>query len=155
MLFRSHNIYSVIYSWKNDNFFEINEDIVKYSKYVGRHFELGKNDCYSLISDFYKNEYNIILKNYFRDDKTFNEEPDIINKHYKEEGFDKINIKDIKIGDAIVFGMTRTSVHIGIYIGRNMFLHHERDKYSTVTKLNSGWENRIVFCARHKDMHEK
>jgi proteasome lid subunit RPN8/RPN11 len=146
-----HKMYSVVYSYENDTFVEINEGAIKYAKYIGRPFELGKQDCYSLIMDFYKQEYGIILNNYFRDDKKFEQEPDIIRNNYQKEGFEEIKVEDLQIGDAIVFGLVKTSPHVGIFIGNNLFLHHERAKYSTAQVLTSVWKNKIVFCARHKN----
>lgn len=146
-----HKIYSVVYSYENDTFVEINEDAIKYAKYIGRPFKFGNNDCYSLVRDFYEREYKILLGDYVRDDKTFKDFPDIIRDNYIKEGFQEVKMEDLQVGDAIVFGLNKTSPHVGIFIGNNLFLHHEHNKYSTAQFLTSPWKSKIVFCARHKD----
>ena len=124
---------------------------IKYAKYIGRAFELGTSDCYSLIQDFYKNEYNIILNNYIRNDNVFKLNPDIVRENYIKEGFVEIQYKDLQIGDGIVFGLTKTSPHIGIFIGNNLFLHFPSEKYSTAQFITDSWKKQIIFCARHKN----
>lgn len=39
---------------------------VDVSKYIGRKFVHGSTDCYSLVRDFYKNEFGIELTDYAR-----------------------------------------------------------------------------------------
>jgi len=146
-----HKIYSVVYSYENDTFVEINEGAIKYAKYIGQAFELGTSDCYSLIQDFYKNEYNIILNNYIRNDNVFKLNPDIVRENYIKEGFIEIQYKDLQIGDGMVFGLTKTSPHIGIFIGNNLFLHFPSEKYSTAQFITDSWKKQIIFCARHKN----
>lgn len=146
-----HNIYSVVYSWKHDSFVEINDRIIKYAKYTGRPFELGVSDCYSLLCDFYKTEYGLILGHYDRNDDWFKKNPNIIEDSYLKENFEKIDFNNLKIGDLIIFGLAKASVHIGIYLGNNMFLHHPRDKYSTVELITNSFQNKIRFCLRHNN----
>lgn len=140
-----HNLYSVVYSWKNNTFFEINDEVSKYIKYVGREFQIGKNDCFSLVRDFYKQEYNIIIKDYFRDDKWFERDPNIIRDNYKMEGFIEIDQNELKTGNVIIFSYG----HFGIYIEHDKFLHHPRNKVSTIDKLTDIWIRKIDICVKY------
>ena len=58
-----HNLKSYIYSLDYDEFLEVTEGHLKYKKYLGLEFEIGKQDCFSLIVNFYKQELNIPIFN--------------------------------------------------------------------------------------------
>lgn len=141
-----HKIYSVVYSWKYDEFYEITNQHVKYKQYIGKEFEIGKNDCFSIIRDFYKKEYNININDYFRDDKWYKKNPNIIKENFEKEGGIEVKFEDIKEGDVIIFSFG----HFAIYLGENLILHAPRDKYSNIEYLNDSYKNRISLILRHK-----
>jgi len=142
-----HNIYSIVYSWKTDSFFEINSYLYKYIKYIGKEFEIGKQDCFSLIREFYKNEYNININNYNRKDGWEKDNPNIIQENYLKEGFTETDLLNIKEGNIIEFG----NYHFGIYINNNLLLHHRRNKLSNVEPLNDEYKRKITHCYKYKN----
>lgn len=147
-----HNLYSLIYSYKDKNFIEINKDSIKYRKYIGIPFDINKENCFTLSQKFYLNEYNIKINNYFISEDWFEKNPNIINNNYDKEGFLPVELNKIQIGDAIIFRFKNSGIHIGIYIGSNMFLHHDRNKYSNIEYLHDTWKEKILFCLRHKTL---
>ena len=56
-----HNIFSIIYCKKNENFYIIDP---KNKNYLNLDFKIGENDCFSLVRNFYKDRFNIIINNY-------------------------------------------------------------------------------------------
>lgn len=149
---KNHDITSIIYSWKSDSFFEINPKEVKIKDYLKVPFEIGKNDCFSLLRNYYNNELNIQIKDYNRDNRWDIINPSIIEDNYKQEGFTRINISEMKKNDVILFAFnSQEASHIGIYLGNDVFLHHPRNKYPAVEFLNKNWSHRIKLVLRHKN----
>lgn len=134
-----HNLKSYIYSLDFDEFLEITEGHLKYKKYLGKIFEIGKQDCFTLIRDFYKQELNIEINNYPRNDNWYKENPNIIIENYQKEGFQEAEIKDIKHSDIIIFN----SGHFGIYLDGDLLLHHQRNKLSNIERLTEEWKSFI------------
>jgi proteasome lid subunit RPN8/RPN11 len=144
---KGHNIYSIVYSWKTDTFFEINDSVQKYIKYIGKEFNIGITDCFSLVRDFYKNEYNINIFNYLRTDNWFKDNPKIIEESYGKEGFLNIDNKsELKNGDVIGF----KSKHFGIYLENDLLLHHKRGRLSNVEPFTKEYKDLISNIYRHK-----
>ena len=90
---------------------------------LGREYEFGKNDCYSLVRDYYNQEYNIKLKSIpFEDDwweKGLNYFDDLF------DSFNFVEVQEPKKGDVIVFTI-RSPIpnHCGVYFNEGIFLHH-------------------------------
>lgn len=142
-----HNIKSYIYSTEHDQFIEVTENHLKYSKYLGLSFEINKNDCLSIVKNFYKNEFGIILGEYFRTDNWYKDNPNIIKESYEKENLIEVNKKELRFGDILVFSFA----HLGIYLEKDLLLHHTRDKYSNIEKLEDPLLNRLSLCLRHKN----
>ncbi len=142
-----HNIYSLIYSIDHDEFIEVTEEHLTYGKYLNKEFLINKQDCFALIQQFYKNEYNILIGNYERDDNWFKKNPYIIKENFGREGFIEVDKEDMILGDIVVF----KSGHFGIYLKKEQFLHHERNKLSTIEQLTDSWKSLISNVYRHKD----
>lgn len=138
-----HNLKSYFYSISGDRLIEITDKHLKYGKYLNRNFEINKNDCFSLIRDFYKNEFKIYINNYERNDKWYLENPDIIKNNYMNEGF--VTVEDYKEGDILVF----KNAHFGIYLEGDLLLHHARNKKSTIEQLTDAWKKMISNIYRH------
>lgn len=141
-----HNIYSIIYSVDEDTFIEVTENHLKYGKYLGLPFEINKNDCLSIVKNFYKNEFGIILGEYFRNDNWYKDNPNIIKESYKKEDFIQVEKEDLRLGDLLVFSFA----HLGIYLEKDLVLHHNRGKLSNIEKLEDPLLNRLSLCLRHK-----
>ena len=64
----SHNILYVLYSLKDNSFTQFDPSLSDFNQYIGRSFKINKTDCFALVRDFYKEELNINLHNYNRDE---------------------------------------------------------------------------------------
>lgn len=148
-----HKIPSIVYSWKFNLFSEINGDTSDYIKYIGREFLIGEMDCWTLIRDFYKNEYNIELGNYPRDViNWFEKTPTIVEDNYQKVGGRQLNDdEEMIVGDVLVFKMA----HFGIYLGPDMFLHHPNKKLSLIEPLTKLWADRVSLRLRHIKRDER
>jgi len=148
MVANGHGCKSIIYCVKEDKFFDVENIDLKYIKYLYRDFKIGSNDCFGLVCDFYKNEYNIIINDYFRDEKWFEKNSKIIEENFEKEGFFEVdNFESIRNGDVILFSYK----HMGIYLEKNLLLHAPYNRKSLVEKLNKSLIDRIGLILRHKN----
>lgn len=127
----------------------------KYSPYLGKAYDLGFSDCYSLVRDFYISVYSIFLPNYARPEGyAYNNElsvfarilsnPDFVSKPVAREY--------LEVGDVLVFRVASDQAnHLGIYVGNNLFIHHLHGGLSKEDNLDHKHFRRIMTVIRHKD----
>ena len=145
----SHNIYSIIYSYKYDKFSIIEP---KLKNYLNVDYSIGKNDCFGMVRNYYKNELNIDINDYNRDAGWEIIRPNYILELFEKEGFYKINLEDIKRNDVIIFNFNDIPQHISIYMGNEMILHHPEEQKSIISELTKALKKRINIVIRHKDI---
>lgn len=143
--YQNHKIPSYIYSFESDEVIEVTDQHLKYNKYLGRPFEIGKQDCFSLVIDFYQNEKNINISNYPRKDNWYKENPNIIQDNYKREGFIKVKLEELLPEDIIEIN----NYHFGIYLEGDLLLSHERNKFSNIERLTPLLKKRISNIYRY------
>lgn len=142
-----HKIKYIIYEIVNDKFYFIHPKDINY---LNRKFEIGHNDCYSLVRDYYREELGIKLRNYYRDQSWFVGEKNLFDELFEECGF--IKVDDLKENDCILFKINNKiySNHIGVYLGNNKFLHHPIRNNSEIIELNGLYKNNINYFIRHE-----
>lgn len=141
----------VLYCKKTDEFIEYTPDSYK-NTYVGRKFEFNKNDCLTLVKDYYLNELNIKIGNYFLDDNWYYREQDLITKNIETENF--IEQKEPKLHDIVCLRYRRgqNPSHLAIYLGDDTILHQPRVRLSTVENYSEELKNRTTHILRHKSL---
>lgn len=156
-----HNLKFLIYSIKEDSFME-HEPSDYQSPYIGREFIWGKQDCFSLISDYYKKELNINLKNYLidRNSKIFEKVGGFEFKNHENEynkhGFTKIcneiteNTKLIKNDLLIIKNDKNIAGHAAIYLDGGKILHQPRNHFSLIEDLTENIRKKIIEIIRPK-----
>ena len=106
--------------------------------YIGREFNHGVVDCYSLVRDFYKREFNIELYDYYRRDKWWDGDENLYMDNFGKEGFKEIPLKYISYGCVILINLESNKAnHAAIYIGKenednNKILHHVQGRLSGI-----------------------
>tara|TARA_Y100000114_G_C11707046_1_gene301507 strand:- start:85 stop:792 length:708 start_codon:yes stop_codon:yes gene_type:complete len=116
-----------IYSIKQDYWICVKPTDWKAPSLIGRKFIWGKYDCWSLVTDWFKENKNIDIP-YWQRPKTikdFSENPEF------EYALPKLNFKkqqttnDLKVGDVLLFsGSNNKLSHVAVYIGDMMILNH-------------------------------
>lgn len=121
-----------------------------YCKYLGRKFSIGFLDCFTLVKDFYSNEFQIQLNDYSRDKNWYTKNPKLIEDNFSKEGF--VEVKDLKFGDIILFSPSVSSAakHLGIYIGSNLFLHQSDKDDSNISLYTSIYKHTTKYILRHR-----
>lgn len=93
---------------------------------LGRGFVHGITDCYSLIRDYYFEEFRIVLPDYPRDWLWWDQGCDLYTDLYAKAGFRKLMAgEEPKPGD-VFLAQVHSPVcnHAGIYVGNSQILHH-------------------------------
>lgn len=153
----NHNVKFILYCVESKSFSEYSPTKCP-SSYTGRDFRVGVSDCLTLMIDYYRREGQIEIKNYYRGQNWFLENPDCYEKFFEEEGFVKIldgpitDTSSIKKHDGILMKYLGKNfpTHAGAYVGNDLILHHQANCYSRYEIYNEQFKQRTVAVIRHK-----
>ena len=116
-----------IYSINQDHWLCIEPTGWKAPTLIGRKFIWGKYDCWSIVTDWFKETKDINIKYWERPKRI----KDFINNPEFEFALPKLNFvrqsnnKNIQVGDVLLFqSVTGNLDHVAVYIGDNMILNH-------------------------------
>lgn len=120
---------------------------------IGRPYTFGVFDCFSLLRDYYKQEFDIDLKEVPRTERIWESEPNYMeNRAIKE--FDLVKVTDgtYKVGDIFLIQTGRDGAdHIAIYLGGDRILHQMRNRLSRTDMYGgSYWQEHTLSHWRHK-----
>lgn len=115
--------------------------------YEGRTFIHNVADCFELVRDYYRREYNYNIGQYVRQWDWEITDASFFDDNFEKEGFTDVPLEQIAPGDVIFFGIrSEKTNHIGLYIGDDKFLHHLTHRLSEIDTLPR-WHryiNRVV-----------
>lgn len=121
---------------------------VYHSSLVGRDFEWGTADCYTLVRDWYRLNRYTELPDWPHEHSFWEREETPFEDHYEEAGFRMVQIQDMAAGDVILMRVaSRTTNHCAVYLGRGQILHHLMDRKSCVEPLGP-WLRRVTGVYR-------
>ena len=116
-----------IYSIEHDHWENLEPNGWKAPSLIGRKFIWGKYDCWSIVTDWFKENKNINIKYWQRPRKIkdFSDNP-YFDKVLTESKFIKQNTNhNLKEGDVLLFQtVTGNCDHVAVYIGDMMILNH-------------------------------
>lgn len=94
---------------------------------LGRSFEHGVTDCYTLFRDAY-HLCGIDLPDFERTNGWWLREENLYLKNLSSNGFYEVEMKDIQPGDVLIRRAFPESdpCHAMVYLGDNMVIHHEQ-----------------------------
>ena len=118
----------------------------------GREFIFGKQDCYTLVQDYYKRELGIELPDFARTDKFWERGENLYMDNFASAGFEEIPAPAQK-GDLILMAIRSDIVnHAGIWLGdKDAMLHHPYEHLSERTVYGGYWaENTRAFIRKVK-----
>ncbi len=141
-----------IYSINQDHWTKIEPSGWKAPSLIGRRFIWGKYDCWSIVTDWLKENKNIEIP-YWQRPKTlkeFAENPEF------EYALPKLNFKkqektdNLKTGDVLLFtGAKQKLSHVAVYIGDSMILNHNFKALSCRQQLNLNYQKALKGVYRY------
>ena len=121
--------------------------------YVGRKFQFGIIDCYTLVRDYFKKEFNLQLRDYYRADEFWKKGQSLYEDNFMKEGFIKIPLDEIKKHDLLFMQLeANLPNHAAIYLGDQQVLHHVQRRLSSRDILGEYYIKNTAFAARHKSL---
>ena len=161
------NLPYYLYNIKKDNISCFSPvEYEQYKKYLYFKFNYGKNDCFSLIRNFYKNELDIEMSDPAQDRATKYMPPENCliwhRQEYKEWAnqndlvdMDVNGISQLKKHDILVFdGFNKGEPSHGmIYIGNELVLHHPFNDISKIESIRKAHFKFLKFIIRHKNVN--
>ncbi len=121
-----------------------NEDFL-----VGRLFEYGIYDCYSLVERAYElmglDLPHVVRTTYEEDVKN-----EVFIKAISRSGLEMVDINEADEGDILVMGNKKIN-HVALNMGDGYMLHHQMDYLSMLEFINDRWLEKIKMVLRHKD----
>lgn len=123
---------------------------------VNREFQWGRYDCYAMLRDFYKLNFDIELSDFARPTGWYSGALELILHNSHLDGWEKISTwsrKDLRPGDVLAIAILESEPnHLGIYLGDNTFAHHMMNSLSSVVPLGSHWLHSTCYLLRHPDV---
>lgn len=146
---------SILYCYFNDNFY-YHESNSFDNQYIGRFYEHKKYDCFTLVEDFFKNEFNFIFnydRNLYLDNQKDINIKQIVLDFYEINNFLHVKDNNLETYDVILMnGIFGEACHFAIYLGDNKILHHPINKFSRIDEYSKFYKKNTNFIFRKKDL---
>lgn len=121
-----------------------------------RQWDEGSSDCYRIALDYYAKELELPLrsvvapKNYTTQMMTYSK-VNLFLENFSACGFEQVLVPEP--GDALLFQSGLATFdgpdHVGVYLEGDRFLHHYRNRLSTIQTYNSMWRQKTSMVLRH------
>lgn len=117
---------------------------------MGRVFQHGVVDCYTLIRDYYRQELNIELPDFYRADDWWDKGENLYLNNFTLAGFSEVS--ELAPNDVILMQISSpVPNHGAIYLGDNNIIHHQYGRLSS-KDVYGGWYHKITTqILRYKD----
>lgn len=128
---------------------------LKYEHLKGLDFDIEKQNCYTIMRMFYKDNYGIELSDYACPNDWWDHGGDLYNKLAASEGFSVFHgtPREYRAGDIIIMAIqSSTGNHAGIVLDNGEMLHHLVGQRSIVTSYGGMFRNATVAVYRHRDV---
>ena len=112
----------------------------KITPLIGRDFEHGKMDCYTLYRDFYRLA-GYEMPDFERDDYWWEDGFNLYLDNIENVGFERVTDEhELQIGDVILIQIgSNVPNHAAIYVGNQMVLHHAPKRLSKRDLYDGYW----------------
>jgi len=115
---------------------------------VGKEWSYGKQDCYSLLRQYFE-LLGVILPDFERPEDLGTTDS-IFLRHAKQLSFWQVDLDDRQESDVLLMRLgTRAPMHAAIYLGNDRILHQRMDSISAVEPLRQYYWKRTVAAFRH------
>ncbi|CTQ45775.1 NlpC/P60 family protein [Roseibium aggregatum] len=118
---------------------------------IGRVFRHGVTDCYSLIRDYFRSEKDVVIPDFPRSHKWWDNGENMYLEGFEKAGFVEIREDEVQPGDCFLMKVgTQVPSHAGVYLGNNTILHHLPARLSRSEPFG-GWLKLVSHWVRYVD----
>jgi len=122
--------------------------MVNYRALVGRQWDYGKHDCFSLLQDYYQ-LLNIDIPDFTRPE-CLESTDSLFLRYARTVGFDRILFDERQLHDVLIMKLgTEAPMHAAIYLGGDKILHQRMNGISAVEPLRRYYWQRTAAVYRH------
>lgn len=123
--------------------------MVNYQSLLGRQWNYGVFDCFTLVRDYFALQ-GVVLPNFERPDDL--ETCDSIFLEQAERiGFRQVKYDERRPGDVLIMRLgTAAPMHAAILLPDNQILHQRQDSLSTVELLGRYYASRVAAVFRYE-----
>jgi len=122
--------------------------MVNYQSLIGRQWEYGKADCFTLVRDWFKLQ-GVELPDYERPESTQSCKSIFLEEAVRI-GFKPVTLQTRQPGDVLIMRMgTRTPMHAAVLLPDERILHQQRDSLSAVIPLSRYYLTRVAAVFRY------
>ncbi len=115
---------------------------------VGRHWEYGHFDCYTLVRDFFAQQ-GVTLPDFERP-KDLETCESIFLEQAERCGFVRVDYKNRQPGDMLVLRLdTRAPMHGAILLPDDLILHQRENSLSAIEPLGRYYSSRVAAVFRY------
>lgn len=130
---------------------------MKYEHLLGKPFVFGKQDCYTIVREFYLDNYNIELPDFARPNQFWDHGLNLYIDNVEYCGFEFVDERPVRYlpGDISLAAIqSKVANHAMIHLGDGNILHHFIGRLSEVTLYKSLWRNNTVATIRHTSLKD-
>lgn len=128
---------------------------IMYEQLLGKPYLPGKQDCATMIQDFFGDNFGLRFTDYSRPDGWWKAGMNLYYDIAADEGFKTVDIpiNKLQIGDILLmaYGSSFPN-HAAIYVGNGEVIHHFLDKLSTREAISHSMRNALLAIMRHRDI---
>ena len=122
--------------------------MVQYQTLIGRQWEYGRHDCFTLVRDWFKLQ-GVQLPDFARPDDLETCES-IFLQQAEAIGFQQIELLNRRPGDVLIMCLgTAAPMHAAILLPDQRILHQRQDSLSAVETLGRYYVSRIAAVFRY------
>ena len=119
-----------------------------YRSLVGQSWDYGKQDCYSLVRQYFALQ-GVRLPDFERP-ADLELAPSIYFQQAENLGFERVAFEDRKAGDVAIMRLgTKEPMHAAIFVEPWRILHQQQDSISVVEWLSSYYVRKIAAVYRY------
>ena len=122
--------------------------MVQYQTLIGRQWEYGRHDCFTLVRDWFKLQ-GVQLPDFARPDDLETCES-IFLQQAEAIGFQQVELLNRRPGDVLIMCLgTAAPMHAAILLPDQRILHQRQDSLSAVETLGRYYVSRIAAVFRY------
>lgn len=124
---------------------------------IGRTFEHGILDCYTLIQDYYARSLGITLPHFERPDDWWTATPDrpaldLYKSHFEQAGFIQVDGPP-QLHDGLLMQVRSDRLnHAAVYVRDGVILHHLHSRPSCEDVYGGYWMRHTGMIVRHREV---